>query len=225
MIERGTGKTDLYVANRSRFIGTADFNSDVSIGGTLSASYFNITGDSTSRMTVGVGTFTTLHVGTAGTVFNASTSNNKVGIGTSVARETLDIEGLLRIVGYREKVGIVTSVSNVLTLDLSSAQTFTCTVDEAINQVKLTNLPSEGSSFTVKFLQDSTGGYAVKSPSGATGITTFYNASGGAIELMWPAGGVIPTVTTGAGKSDIYSFRTFDGGSTFYGIVGGQNFG
>jgi hypothetical protein len=42
---------------------------------------------------------------------------------------------------------------------------------------------------------------------------------------MWPAGGVIPTVTTGAGKSDIYSFRTFDGGSTFYGIVGGQNFG
>ena len=221
----GTGKTDLYVANRSRFISTADFNSDVSIGGTLSASYFNITGDSTSRMTVGVGTFTTLHVGTAGTVFNASTSNNKVGIGTSVARDTLDVEGTLRIVGYREKVGIVTSVSNVVTLDLSSAQTFTCTVDEAINQVKLTNLPSEGSSFTVKFLQDSTGGYAVKSPSGATGITTFYNASGGGIELMWPAGGVIPTVTTGAGKSDIYSFRTFDGGSTFYGIVGGQNFG
>ena len=220
----GTGKTDLYVANRSRFISTADFNSDVSIGGTLSASYFNITGDSTSRMTVGVGTFTTLHVGTAGTVFNASTSNNKVGIGTSVARDTLDVEGTLRIVGYREKVGIVTSVSNVLTLDLSSAQTFTCTVDEAINKVKVTNVPDEGSSFTIKFLQDTTG-YAVKSPSGATGITTFYDGDDDAIELMWPAGGVIPTVTTGAGKSDIYSFRTFDGGSTFYGIVGGQNFG
>ena len=220
----GTGKTDLYVANRSRFISTADFNSDVSIGGTLSASYFNITGDSTSRMTVGVGTFTTLHVGTAGTVLNASTSNNKVGIGTSVARDTLDVEGILRLVGLRTKVGIVTSVSNVLTLDLSSAQTFTCTVDEAINQVKVTNIPSEGSSFTIKFLQDATG-YAVKSPSGATGITTFYDASGGAIELMWPAGGVIPTVTTGAGKSDIYSFRTFDGGSSFYGVVGGQNFG
>ena len=73
-------------------------------------------------------------------------------------------------------------------------------------------------------MQDATG-YAVKSPSGATGITTFYDASGGAIELMWPAGGVIPTVTTGAGKSDIYSFRTFDGGSSFYGVVGGQNFG
>ena len=67
--------------------------------------------------------------------------------------------------------------------------------------------------------------FAVKSPSGATGITTFYDNSGDAIDLMWPAGGVIPTVTTGAGKSDIYSFRTFDGGSSFYGVVGGQNFG
>ena len=221
----GAGGTDLYVGNRSRFIGTADFNSDVSIGATLSGTYLNWTGDSTSRITVGVATISTLNVGSGGTVLNASVDTSKVGIGTSVARDTLDVEGVLRLVASRNKVGIVTSVSNVLTLDLTSAQTFTCTVDEAINQVKLTNIPSEGSSFTIKFLQDSTGGYAVKSPSGATGITTFYDNSGGAINLLWPGGGVIPVVTTGAGKSDIYSFRTFDGGTNFYGVVGGQNFG
>ena len=90
----------------------------------------------------------------------------------------------------------------------------------------MTNIPAEGSSFSIKFLQDSTGGFSVVSPeNNTTGIETFYNASGGAIDLLWPAGGVIPVVTTGAGKSDIYSFRTFDGGSSFYGIVGGQNFG
>ena len=127
----------------------------------------------------------------------------------------------------RSKVGIVTSVSKVLTLDLTAAQTFTCTVNEDIDKVKITNPPSEGSSFTIKFLQDSTGGYDVVSPSGSgvVGIETFYNADDDAIELMWPGGGVIPVVTTGAGKSDIYSFRTFDGGSSFYGVVGGQNFG
>ena len=148
-----------------------------------------------------------------------------MGIGTSVARDTLDVEGTARVVGIRNKVGIVTSISNVLTLDLSSAQVFTCTVNENITTVNVTNIPSEASSFTIKFLQDSTGGFSIVSPSGTTGIETFYDGSSGAIELLWPAGGVIPIVTTGAGKSDVYSFQTFDGGGSFYGVVGGQNFG
>ena len=221
----GTAATSLYVKNEARFISTAHFQSEVAIAGTVTASEFNITGVSDSRITVGVLTASTLHVGTAGTVFNAVTSTGKVGIGTSVARDTLDVEGTVRVVGIRNKVGIVTSISNVLTLDLSSAQVFTCTVNENITTVNVTNIPSEASSFTIKFLQDSTGGFSVVSPSGTTGIETFYDGSSGAIELLWPAGGVIPIVTTGAGKSDVYSFQTFDGGGSFYGVVGGQNFG
>ena len=171
-------------------------------------------------------TATTLNVGTSGTVFNASSSSGKVGIGTTVARTTFDVEGTVRLKTHYENVGIVTSVSNVLTLDLSTSNSFTCTIDQAINKVTITNPLSEASSFTIKFLQDSTGGFAVKSPSGSSvvGIETFYNADDDAIPLLWPGGGVIPVETTGAGKSDIYSFRTFDGGSTFYGVVGGQNF-
>ena len=172
-------------------------------------------------------TLTTSHSLLAGDIVSLNVKpNQSVGIGTSVARDTLDVEGVMRLVASRNKVGIVTSASNVLTLDLTSAQTFTCTVDEDINQVKLKNIPSEGSAFTIKFLQDSTGGFSVVSPANnTTGIETFYDNSGDAIDLLWPAGGVIPVVTTGAGKSDIYSFRTFDGGSSFYGVVGGQNFG
>ena len=222
----GTAATSLYVKNESRFISTAHFESDVSIGGTLTATKMNLTGDANSQMTVGILTASTLNVGSGGTVLNASVNNSSVGIGTTVARSTLDVEGTIRIKTHYEAVGVVTSVSNVLTIDLSRANSFTCTIDEAINKVKITNPLSEASSFTIKFLQDSTGGYAVKSPSGSNvvGIETFYNADDDAIPLLWPGGGVIPVVTTGAGKSDIYSFRTFDGGSTFYGVVGGQNF-
>jgi len=222
----GTGKTDLYVANRSRFIGTADFTYDVVVGGSITATSYNFISPTTGYIEAGVTTSRTLNVGTGGTVFNVSTTTSKVGIGTSVARDTLDVEGVMRLVASRNKVGIVTSASNVLTLDLTSAQTFTCTVDQDINQVKLKNIPSEGSAFTIKFLQDSTGGFSVVSPANnTTGIETFYDNSGDAIDLLWPGGGVIPVVSTGAGKSDIYSFRTFDGGSSFYGVVGGQNFG
>ena len=81
----------------------------------------------------------------------------------------------------------------------------------------MTNIPSESSSFTIKTLQDSTGGWAV-------GINTFKTNAGADIDLGWPGGGVLPHVTLGAGRSDVYSFTTFDGGTTLHGAVGGQNF-
>ena len=55
------------------------------------------------------------------------------------------------------------------------------------------------------------------------GIDTFKDSGGNAIGVSWPAG-VVPIVTTTASKTDIYSFKTFDGGGSLYGIVGGQNF-
>ena len=44
------------------------------------------------------------------------------------------------------------------------------------------------------------------------------------MNVYWSGGGVKPIVTTIANKTDIYSFKTFDGGSSWYGVVGGQNF-
>ena len=104
----------------------------------------------------------------------------------------------------------------MVTIDLSVAQSFTLTVDEAIGNFKLTNPPTESTSFTIKITQDSTG-YSV-------GIDTFKDASGNTIPVWWPGGGVVPIVTNGANKTDIYSFKTFDSGANLFGIVGGQNF-
>ena len=54
-----------------------------------------------------------------------------------------------------------------------------------------------------------------------------FKFNGNTIPVYWP-GGVIPTVTTTASKTDIYSFKIFDGsnpvGSGMYGVIGGQNF-
>jgi len=45
--------------------------------------------------------------------------------------------------------------------------------------------------------------------------------------VYWP-GGVVPTMTSTASKTDIYSFKFFNGSSIttagLYGVIGGQNF-
>ena len=77
--------------------------------------------------------------------------------------------------------------------------------------------PTGSSSFTIKITQNATGGYVVD-------IDDFRTSGGAPISVYWPGGGVLPIVTTTAGRSDVYSFRTFDSGSSWYGVVVGQNF-
>jgi hypothetical protein len=158
---------------------------------------------------------TTLRAGVGGTVFHASGSS--VGIGTIIPRATLDVDGSARFRTYSEAVATVSPVGNVVTIDLSRAQSFNVNITSIVNNFTIINPPNDASSFTLKITQDSTGGYSV-------GIDTFRNSGGGNIPVYW-SGSVIPIVTTTANKIDIYSFITFDGGSSFYGVPGGQNFG
>ena len=139
-----------------------------------------------------------------------------VGIGTTVPTAHLDVVGHTRLQSYSENVGILTISSNVVTVDLFSAQTFTLEVTDTVTSFKIINVPSGSSSFTMKIVQDTTGSRSV-------GIDTFKDKDDNGIDVYWPAG-VVPIVTASASKSDIYSFKTFDGGSSLYGIVGGQNF-
>ena len=72
----------------------------------------------------------------------------------------------------------------------------------------------------MRLTQDSTGSRSV-------GIDTFKTSGGVTIPVYWPSG-VVPIVTTTADKTDIYSFKVFDGTNItsvgMYGIIGGQNF-
>ena len=180
------------------------------MGGALSATTYNLD-SSSSNIVTGIVTATTLIVGSA-----VTTSSGKVGLGTGVPRADIDLEGSTKLKTYSQFVQDLDIGSGVVTIDLSVAQSFTLTVDEEIVSFKLTNPPTESTSFTVKITQDSTG-YSV-------GIDTFKDSGGSAIPVYWPGGGTLPEVTQTASKTDIYSFMTFDGGSSLYGVVGGQNF-
>jgi hypothetical protein len=209
----GSSSTTLYVNGRAVFAGIVTAN-NAFVSGMLTATAFDLKA-AAGQITAGIVTATTLSVGSNG--ITLTTSGASVGVGTLSPRTKFDVEGLTRLKTYAESVQTVSSSFNVVTLDLSQSQTFNLTVTEAINQFTITNPPADSSSFTIKITQNATGGYAV-------GIDTFKTSGGVDIPVYWPAGGVLPIVTPTANRSDIYSFKTFDSGSTWYGVVVGQNF-
>ena len=204
----GTGVTDLHVQNKSIFLGqiTSD---DINVGGAITATSYRF--DSTSsNIRAGVVTATTVVVGTA-----LSTNGTNVGLGTASPRAKLDVEGRIRFKSMHENTEELSISSGNVDVDLSLGQSFNLNVTSAVEQFTLLNPPNESTAFTIKITQDSTS-YSV-------GINTFESNAGTAITVYWP-GGVLPTVTQVAGATDIYSFKTFDGTTSLFGIVGGQNF-
>lgn len=97
--------------------------------------------------------------------------------------------------------------AGVLAIDLSTA-----TVFNVANSANIT-------SFTVT---QATAGKA-------QAFTLFLTANGTGYTQAWGssvkwAGGTAPTLTTTNGKTDILTFVTNDGGTTWFGFVGGKNF-
>ncbi len=206
--DQGDTGLDLVVNGMSKFTGLTTV-SDINVTGILTAANALLTD---ANISAGIVTATNLQVGSA-----LTTASNNVGVGTAVPRAKLDIEGAARFKTYSEHVEVLDILSNVVTVDLSLAQSFTLTADDDVNSFTITNIPSGSTSFSLKILQDGTGDRAV-------GIDTFKTSGGTAIPVNWPGGGVVPIMTQTASRADIYSYKTFDGGSSFYGVVGGQNF-
>jgi hypothetical protein len=206
--DQGNTGLDLVVNGMSKFTGLTTV-SDINVTGILTAANALLTD---ANISAGIVTATNLQVGSA-----LTTASNNVGIGTAVPRAKLDIEGGVRFKTYSEHVEVLDISSNVVTIDLSLAQSFTLTADDDVNSFTITNIPSGSTAFTIKIAQDVTGNRAV-------GIDTFKTSGGVTIPVYWPGGGVVPIVTQTASRTDIYSFKTFDGGSSLFGVVGGQNF-
>jgi hypothetical protein len=208
----GSSSTTLYVNGEAKFANILIAN-NAFVSGMLTATAFDLQATS-GKITAGIVTAITLSVGSGGTTI--TTSGPSVGIGTLSPRAKLDIEGHTRFKTYSENVEALSIISNVVTIDLSKAQTFTLTVSSQINQFTLINSPTASTSFTIKILQGSTP-YSV-------GIDTFRTSGGSTIPVYWPGGGVVPIVTNIANRTDMYSFKTFDGGLSLFGVIGGQNF-
>jgi len=218
----GAGRsTTLLVHGQGTFAGIVTTR-DAIVVGVLTASGYDLDNSTSGRINVGIVTVGTLNVGTGGTII---TSTNSVGVGSigissTAPQATLDVDGHTFFKTYSERTKDLDISANVVTIDLSVAQTFTLTADADVNQFTLTNLPIKSTSFSIKIAQDSTGGRTID-------IDDFKTTGGAAIPVFWP-GGVVPTPTTTASRADIYSFKIFDGADPtttgIYGVVGGQNF-
>jgi hypothetical protein len=99
------------------------------------------------------------------------------------------------------------SVTGSYIIDLGSSTAFNLTLT-GNTTFSFANVPSGGTvSFTAVLKQDATGGRTVTWPG----------------TVKWSSGAA-PTMTSTATKTDIYSFTTVDGGSTWFGFASGQNF-
>jgi len=215
----GSSGTTIHVFSEAKFAGIVTTNNLTVVGFSTIVGNYDIQ-NSSGKITSGIITATTLNVGAGGTIITTQVGLGSVGIGSTMPTATLDIGGHAKLKTYSENVEALSIVANVVTIDLSTAQSFTLTASDSITEFVVQNPPTGSTSFTIKIVQDSTGGHSV-------GIDTFKDNGGVTIPVYWP-GGVLPSVTTTADMADIYSFKTFDGdnltSSGLYGVVSGQNF-
>ena len=145
----------------------------------------------------GVATF----LGTPSSANLAAALTDETGTGLAVFGTTPTLTGL------REAYSAVTSSSGTATLDFETATVFQLTLSEDVTTFTWSNAPTSGTAFgfTLKVIQDS------------TARTIAFPAS-----VDWP-GGAAPTLSSGSGDVDVFTFFTIDGGTTYYGFTAGQD--
>lgn len=145
-------------------------------------------------------------------------STDRVGIGTATPSEKLHVAGNVTLVDnelirpklrdYAETVHTEAASGATETIDLEVANVKDLTLT-ANCTLTFSNPPATGiaGSFTLILRQDATGSRTVTWPA----------------SVRW-AGGVAPTLTTTASRTDIFTFITVTGGTIYYGFTAGLNF-
>ena len=111
------------------------------------------------------------------------------------------------ITGLNETKTAPTIASGVLALNCASGNVFHVSLNEAITSITFSNIPTTGTAY---------------------GLTLAFTADGTARAVTWPAavkwsGGTAPTLTSTSAKVDIFVLNTWDGGTNWFAMVGGQN--
>lgn len=118
----------------------------------------------------------------------------------------LTVSAELKADSYNESKGTVTSSSGALTIDCHNGNVFSLALSENVTSTTFSNPPASGTAFAFSLFvtQDS------------TARTIAWPAS-----VAWPSA-TAPTLSATSGDVDIFTFTTFDGGTTWYGVVSGQ---
>jgi hypothetical protein len=113
------------------------------------------------------------------------------------------------LIDYAETSPTAAISAGVLTLNLDTGSVFDVVLSANLTSLILANPPATGraGSATLILRQDATGGRTVAWPS----------------SVLW-SGGTAPVVTPAANAIDVYAFVTRNGGATWLGFPGGQDF-
>lgn len=112
------------------------------------------------------------------------------------------------ITGLNETKTAPTISSGVLALNCALGNVFHVSLNAAITSITFSNIPASNTAY---------------------GLTLAFTADGTARAVTWGAAikwsnGTAPTLTSTLNKVDIFVLTTWDGGTTWYSMVGGQNF-
>jgi hypothetical protein len=174
----------------------------ISLGGTLAVA----NGGTGSTTSTGTGAVVRAASPTITGTLTAATIT-ATSISGAVSATTAAVSGLLSITQFAETYTAPAITSNVLTINLSAGTVFNVANNANITTFTISNATaSKSSSFTIILTAN------------GTAYTQAWGSS-----VKWPVG-VAPTLTSTTGKIDIITFVTNDGGTTWFGFVGGQGF-
>jgi hypothetical protein len=174
---------------------------------TLAGSLADCTGLPVSTGVSGLGANVATFLATPSSANLAAALTDETGTGANVFATSPTLT-TATITGLKETKTSPSISSGTLTLDCSVGNVFAVSLNANITTLSFTNVPSTGTAF---------------------GITLALTADGTARTVTWGsavkwAGGNAPTLTSTNAKVDIFVLTTWDGGTTWYAMVGGQNF-
>lgn len=111
---------------------------------------------------------------------------------------------------YSEVITNISIVNSGISIDFNSGNIFKTTLNSNVTGISFLNTRPSGTSHSCTLVFD-------------------YISSGRSViwpsNILWNGGsGAVPSLSSGIGKSAIFSFFTIDGGSKFFGFIGGVDF-
>ena len=170
---------------------------------------FNGATGTVTGASLGANTFTALNTFSAGISASGATFGGTVNLQDNTLSRVEFLDYFERFVD----LGDFATKGAQIPIDLSTAQVFRTKLTLACTGLTLTNVPDNGNANAV--------GFSLLFVGDGTARTMTWNI--GSTAASW-AGGTAPTYTSTLNKIDVFSFLSRDGGSTWLGFVGGQNF-